>query len=304
MKHIQFGLVPAIYMTSLFLPEFKSFYELSYGKSNGNKTVYTSGPKDVLVVFFYTCLFLTARNLFMKIRINVKKELRLKEQLYQASVYTLSFIFGMYNYYNSPLVDSWVYIVHPYPQKFVPYHLKQYYLFIFSLWTHMIFVLHLEKRRKDHNMMLVHHFVALSMVVTSWFAHGSLLGILIETIFDSMDIVLCLAKSLKYIKQDKLADVFFLVFVVGWVYTRQYLYVHVVYQWMQFPDYNELKWDPANGHYVNEYMMFWSKVLMIGLLVMVFFWFMMILKLVFKVVSGNNVEDSRSDDEDDKEKDQ
>eukprot|EP00834_Sanchytrium_tribonematis_P005928 NODE_395_length_8134_cov_0.767393.p3 type:complete len:307 gc:universal NODE_395_length_8134_cov_0.767393:7210-6290(-) len=301
LKSLSFGILPCIAISSLVIPEFKSFYQLSYPVQINNVVKYGNGIKDLCIIFTYTQLLLWIRIIFMKyVHFNVKKEQRLKEQAYQFMIYSISFIYGIYNYQISPLPTSWVYIVHPYPQKYTSWHLKQYYLGIGALWCHMIFVLHMEKKRKDHLMMLVHHFVALSMVITSWYANGALLGILIETIFDSMDIVLCLAKCMKYLHYNKSADLLFGLFVVGWVYTRQYLYVHVILQWWDFSKYNEMKWDPKNGLFVNDWMMFWSKILMVGLLFMVFFWFIMILKLVVKVIKGNNVDDSRSDDEDEK----
>eukprot|EP00835_Amoeboradix_gromovi_P006681 NODE_842_length_3766_cov_0.367603.p1 type:complete len:319 gc:universal NODE_842_length_3766_cov_0.367603:1665-2621(+) len=295
------GVILFIHIASLAYPKLDLFYKLQYQQNN----LYTSGLNDLFLVFYLSNIWLATRSLIMNINFNVgKKEQRFKEQLYQGIMYSATFIFGVYNYMNSDYKDNWTVTVKDYPHVYVTFEVKLYYLLILSMWLHMIFVLMIEKRRKDHVMMLAHHAATISLVAISWFTHLHKIGLLIEMLFDSTDIILCFAKCVKYTNRHKLADYMFTAFVLNWVFTRQYLFASIILIWTQFPKYNEFKWDVEAGYFVSETVYYTCLSLLVLLFVLAMLWFGLIIKLIIKMLSGNNVDDDRSDgeDEDSKEK--
>ena len=284
----------AIFALSFVFPDLKVFYTLQYKHNN----LYTMGPLDILIAIYFTNFWLLVRSLFMTIKFNIgNKEQRFKEQLYQAIMYIVTFSYGMFNYLQSDYKNDWMKMVQDYPHALVTKHVKLYFMLILSMWIHMVFLLYLEKRRKDHNMMLMHHFVTITLITLSWFTSMTKIGLLIEVVFDSTDILLCVAKCVKYTKRHVLADLIFGAFVLNWVYTRQYLFGNIIWILLQFPKFNDLKWDPSNGYFFDSTFYYSSIILLCTLFLLAMLWFAMIIKLVFKVLHGNNVEDSRSDDE-------
>lgn len=67
---------------------------------------------------------------------------------------------------------------------------KWYYLAQYAFWIHQIFVLNIEKRRKDHYQMFAHHIITCSLIYTSYVYHMTKVGNLILCIMDVVDILL------------------------------------------------------------------------------------------------------------------
>ena len=67
---------------------------------------------------------------------------------------------------------------------------KWYYLAQFAQWIQQVFILHIEKRRKDHNQMLTHHIITFALVYSSYVYHMTRVGIAILCVFDNVDILL------------------------------------------------------------------------------------------------------------------
>ncbi len=290
------GLAVLILLASYFNPFFKMFYTFQYEK-NG---MYTMGYKDLYIVAYLVNLWLMVRSLFLNINFNMgKKEQRFREQFYQSFIYISTFSFGVYNYLESDFRYDWTATIKNYPHKYVSFDVKLYFMVILSMWIHMVFSLFWEKKRKDHIMMLSHHFVTITLVSISWFTHLTKIGLLIEMIFDSTDILLCVAKCVKYAKYEGLANMIFGVFVINWMFTRQYLFADIIMIFTQLKDYNDLEWDPANDKYVPKSLYYSIVVLLSSLYILSLMWFYTIIKLVVKMLNGSNVDDSRSDDEDD-----
>lgn len=77
-----------------------------------------------------------------------------------------------------------------YPVRFLPGPIKFYYLCQLSCWIHQLIVLNAEARRKDHIQMLTHHIITIALIVGSYIAHFTRVGIAILVIMDFCDIIL------------------------------------------------------------------------------------------------------------------
>jgi acyl-CoA-dependent ceramide synthase len=94
--------------------------------------------------------------------------------------------------------------------------LKFYYLSQLAFWLQQVAVLHLESRRKDHFQMLLHHVITIMLLAGSYSYRQWRAGNAILVCMDLVDIILPLAKVLRYAKLQRSCDVAFGVFVAAW----------------------------------------------------------------------------------------
>lgn len=111
-----------------------------------------------------------------------------------------------------------------------------------------------------------------------------------------------LAKILRYMNQRKACDIAFVAFLVAWVITRQVgLFMVIKSVYSEAPKYIPLEWDPENGIYFSP-PIYWSFFILLSLLfVMCTIWFQMAMVVALRVVTGKQLEDVRSDSEEEDE---
>ena len=205
---------------------------------------------------------------------------------------------------------------------------KWYYLVQFAFWLQQIVVVNIEKRRKDHVQMFTHHIITCTLIFASYGYHQTKVGNLILCLMDVVDLFLPLAKILKYLKWDKTCDVTFGVFMVTWLAARHVLYMAVCWsiyahipQEIQygcyrggdldlegpFPvpnDFDHLTQpfrDPVGLVCWNDGIKWVFLGLLLALQCVMLLWFCLILKVAYRVISGERADDTRSDDEDENE---
>ncbi|CAG8803713.1 23575_t:CDS:2 [Dentiscutata erythropus] len=191
-----------------------------------------------------------------------------------------------------------------YPHYLLTPLVKSYYLIQFAFWLQQILVLilQLEKPRKDFLELVAHHIITCLLISGSYLFNLTRIGNAVFVSMDFSDIWLALAKSMKYMKfPERVTDVMFVFFMMTWAYTRHYLYGWIMYS-TYFescaPENNECIWDPLRGYWVT----WWTKyIILLGLTllqILMIYWFCLILRIAYRVVSGKNAEDTRSDTED------
>ncbi|KAI7867981.1 TRAM/LAG1/CLN8 homology domain-containing protein [Spinellus fusiger] len=186
-----------------------------------------------------------------------------------------------------------------YPHIHISSLTKYYYLMQTAFWFQQVYVLHVEKRRKDHYAMLAHHIITITLLVSSYYTHFTRIGNSVLCCMDLADVFLSLAKILKYLGYSTLCDVVFGLFAVVWPVTRHGLFFLIIGSTAVHPPlYMDMKWDPLNGKYFTPLTqnIYLGLFLMLNLLM--FYWFIMIVKVIVKVLQGKNAEDTRSDEED------
>lgn len=181
---------------------------------------------------------------------------------------------------------------------------KFYYLLQTSFWVQQVIVINVEDRRKDYWQMLSHHIVTILLLLGSYVSHFTPIGNVILILMDPCDILLSLAKCLRYAGQQTLCDVFFGLFMIGWIITRHALYNRALYSCIaiarkKLPEYP--------GATVNDYWGFrtftaLSLVILLCILqVILCVWLVMIIRVAFRVITGQGAADTRSDEESDEE---
>jgi acyl-CoA-dependent ceramide synthase len=79
------------------------------------------------------------------------------------------------------------YSTHHYP---LPGPVKFYYLIETAFYTHGVFILTAEARRKDHLQMMIHHFTAIALMLLSYSWNFTRVGCLIMVLMDVCDVLL------------------------------------------------------------------------------------------------------------------
>ncbi|KAF8812392.1 longevity assurance proteins LAG1/LAC1 [Phlegmacium glaucopus] len=228
--------------------------------------------------------------------------LRFAEQGWSVVYYSLQWSFGLYVHLNLPTrirdpSDLWL----NYPHIPLAAPVKLYYLTQTAFYMHQILILNAEARRKDHVQMMTHHIITVILMVTSYFTNFTRVGCVIMVLMDWCDVLLALAKMIRYINISQFAcDLTFGFFMLSWVVTRHVLFLSVIHSTVfTSPRLIDMHWAPEKGYYISKkaYLMFSGLLLSLQLLQCIWFW--MICRVAWRVLTTENgASDDRSDEED------
>ncbi|ETI23757.1 hypothetical protein G647_05563 [Cladophialophora carrionii CBS 160.54] len=340
---ISLSLISTLFFLHILFPSARhhtqKFFRISYyNPATGN---FALGWDDIFFVFYWTIAFTGLRCATMDYVLaplagilGVKKKkpkVRFAEQAWILCYYTVSWCIGMYIIYNS---DYWLNLRalwRTWPDREMEGIAKWYYLVQFGFWLQQIVVVNIEERRKDHWQMFTHHIFTCALIFTSYGYHQYRVGTLILCLMDFADIILPLAKILKYLHFELACDIAFGVFMVSWFALRHVLYNMVWYsiyahipQEIRYGCYRgsvkDLEgpiptpndWDHLIQPFKNPVgLVCWNNSIKWGFLsmlaalqVILIIWFGMIVRVAYKVITGKGAEDVRSDDEDDDEEEE
>ncbi|TIB16718.1 hypothetical protein E3P89_00240 [Wallemia ichthyophaga] len=309
---------------------FEPYYRL-------DESSYAKGPLDAVFVLQWVAILLVLREYTIRwllrplgkqlVSMNTSQKERHKniarftEQSWSCLYYMFFWSWGMSLVLKSPfspLYDDWTqHFWLDYPHTKMNKINKIYYLAQAAFWVQQLFVLNIEKRRKDHWQMFTHHCITVSLVVSSYVTNYTRVGQAILVTMDQSDIFLDVSKAqsythsltfiqgakvLKYMGWEKLCDATFLAFMFSWVFTRQIVFGRIIWSvWVEAPLHIQHLWEPSVGHYYSYALHRLFLGLLLGLQFILFFWLILIIKVAIKFVRSNNVEDIRSDDEEDSE---
>ena len=149
--------------------------------------------------------------------------------------YTSMFIYGLIVLYSKPWLWNVGACWEQYPYHTVGWDIWLYYMIgeicllviiIICLTSEIGFYISLsitqfvDVKRKDFFQNMVHHIVTIFLLGFSWSCHFIRIGTLVLIIHDCSDPLLELAKLVKYVKKQQLAEIIFGCFTVTWVFTR------------------------------------------------------------------------------------
>lgn len=185
-------------------------------------------------------------------------------------------------------------------------------------------MVNIEERRKDHLQMFTHHLITCALIFGSYCYHQTKVGNVILCLMDVVDLFLSLAKILKYLKFRLICDIAFGAFMVTWFVARHVFYMAVC--WSIYAHiHEEVKYGCYRGsaselegpspvpddydHLIQPFynptgLVCWNtgiRQVFLGALLalqgMMLVWLTMIVKVAYKVISGEGADDTRSDDE-------
>lgn len=212
---------------------------------------------------------------------------------------------------------------------------KWYYLVQFAFWLQQLVTIHMEERRKDHWQMFSHHIVTLLLIISSYGYYQTNVGNIIMVLMDAVDIALAIAKNLKYCGFQTVCDAMFGVFIVSWFLLRHVLYLMICWS-VNFDIPREMTYgcySSATGEYLsllkegssqpggtetiseltktyyapgatvcyNWKIRYAFLSLLLALQGITVVWFVMIIRVAYRVLKGDGAAEPRSDDEDEEE---
>ena len=175
------------------------------------------------------------------------------------------------------------------------FDVKAYYMIELGYYLQgIVSLLFWETRRKDFKVMMTHHIVTVTLIMTSHYSRMLRFGTMVFLLHDVSDIPLELAKASKYANMETLTNTFFAIFFLVWVLSRLvYFPLHIIR-----PAVFEV---PKCPHISRKrfYAMGGFASLLISLLIMHIYWTYLIVKIFKKALFNKTVDDIREDDSDD-----
>ncbi|THH08649.1 hypothetical protein EW145_g2568 [Phellinidium pouzarii] len=262
-----------------------------------------------IIVFSFIRQFTILKIIFPVARyLGIKKQAKLDrfgEQAYAMLYYGAMGFWGLYIMSKLP---TWWYRTENfwigYPHWDLKPALKRYYLMHLSYWIQQLIVLALkiEKPRNDFHELVAHHIVTLWLIGWSYGINMTLIGNAVFVSMDIPDTFLALSKLLNYLNLERTKAVSFVFFIGIWTYFRHYLNVVMLHSiWTEFdliPDEARF-FRPSDGVWMAGWMKYqiFTPVLLLQFLNL--FWYFLILRILYRTLTGSQITDVRSDDEDD-----
>ncbi|PXF44528.1 LAG1 longevity assurance-like [Gracilariopsis chorda] len=287
---------------------------------NPDRTMDDLYTTAVLALLFLTIRILLDKFLFGIIfrRFPPKVQPKLSENLFYSMYYMGAFAFYMFRVrpsleWSVDLLsnDSHVVkdLVHPYPPHMVASEHEYYNQAGAFYIAASIFLIVFDSRRSDFMEHCLHHFVTLGLVSVSYMYGYVRAGIVILALHDVGDIFLYSAKFVHYLGLAGLDTAVFATFAVTFYVTRLVMFSRLVHM-ISIETLQTVLVDPG----FNKWAMFYDTYLLhylffVGfagtLLLLHCFWFVLILKMIYReLFEGKKISeegDIRSDDEGDEE---
>ncbi|KAJ1916958.1 Sphingosine N-acyltransferase lag1 [Mycoemilia scoparia] len=273
---------------------------------------YVRGTDDVYFIGYWIVKLIFLRNIFLDYVFPIfaswgnirssRKSLRFCEVGWMCLYYTVMWTIGMKVMYDSPywLNTKNLYAGYPEDHITMPYGLKWFYLVQLAFWIQNLHIIYVEERRKDHYEMLTHHFITIALVTASYQSHFTRWGHVFMVIMDAPDIFLTLAKVLRYMGFNSLCNYVFAMFTGSWFINKHYLCF--IMMWSIWTEAEDLI--PEEKRYPNNAQSYATYPLMYGFLALLcllqcilIFWLWLLLKVLKRAISGEQIEDNRSDTE-------
>lgn len=172
----------------------------------GQSVQYGKGPRDCLFVVFYAIFMFFARDFVMLEFLqplaqwfglsSQAKQVRFMEQGYKSIYLAVSSSTGLYIMSKSPM---WYFNMKAmcagFPQLTLNGPFKLYFLWQWAYWVSEIVVMGLgrEKPRKDYNQLVIHHWVAFSLIGISYCFHYTYMGLAAFLVHDVSDLFLAVS---------------------------------------------------------------------------------------------------------------
>jgi len=238
----------------------------------------------------------------------IKKEAKLDRFGEQGYSFVYWGIMGAWGYRIMGQQPTWWYNTEAfwigYPHWDMKPELKVYYLMQAAFWIQQLFVLvlGLEKPRKDYHELVAHHIVTLWLVGWSYLINLTLIGNAVYMSMDIPDTFLAFSKLLNYMKFTNAKVVSFITFLVSWTYFRHYLNLWILWSvWTEFDLIPEtsMQWLPESGAWLAPWMRYQIFAPILLLQFLNIFWYFFMLRILWRAITGTEIDDDRSDDEGD-----
>lgn len=258
-------------------------------------------PSVYLFIVFLAVSYVLKSHLFPKLGValgiaatNRSKQRKFANQLWLFCFYTCNSIFGWWAQRDKPWFalppsfDNVRAMYHGYPAE--PDHgMVMLFCTGLAFYASELVSLCFEARRKDFTQYVIHHVTTVILLVFSFTGHDHPMGAFVIFLHDVSDVFLTVAKTAHYINAQRLVNVNFVVFVVGFVFFRLVC----------------LPLCLIGCFYISPVMRkatidFYVRLVMLAFVIQLLhvYWFYLILRMAYRLITGVKG-DSRSDSDND-----
>ena len=257
-------------------------------------------PALIFAAFFFIAREVCKRYIFMYwarwmgVR-GKKKQAKFGYQLWLGIAYSTSSIYGIWAlsdqpYFRFPIghkesLALWL----PLPEP-INDHVWFYYWWGTGFYFAEFFAIFIETRRSDFMEYVIHHLATVGLLILSCWIRNMRIGVLILLLHDVTDIFLCAAKCFHYVNKEFFVNICFVLFLTSFAFLRLWCYPSLIESvWFQTPVLRGFEF----WFWISAHLLFVLQILHI-------YWFVLIVKMVVRLVSGVTG-DNRSDDDTDTE---
>ncbi|KAI0304098.1 TLC domain-containing protein [Russula brevipes] len=281
---------------------------------------YRKGWLDLLFIAYYVVFFSFVRqSVLLRIcypiarHFGIRKEAKLARFGEQGYAIIYFSIFGAWGLRIMSHLPTWWYNCQhfwiDYPHWQMTPELKRYYLMQASYWCQQFIVLvfGLEKPRKDYKELVAHHLVTLWLVGSGFpfrWSYGINLTLIGNAVYTSMDVpdaFLAIVKVFNYLHVERVEILAFVFFIGVWTYFRHYLnlvMLYSVYKDFDLVPQSARSFSPSKGVWMAGWMQWQIFIPILLLQCLNLFWYFLVWRILWRVVTRSTLEDVRSDDED------
>jgi len=215
-----------------------------------------------------------------------------RETLWRFLFYTVIYTYGTLTLMEQPWFWNHSHCWTDFPLQVMPDSTYVYYMAELSFYFSLACTLLIDNKRKDFNEQIIHHVATLALLGLSYVCNFTRIGTLVMWCHDVSDIFLESAKLCVYAKPTiakvPVADVLFAIFGIIFFVSRLIYYPF----WILDTTWNRplVHYQPFPGYYIFNGLLMVLQVLHI-------IWFSLIAKMAIGLLSGKEVEDSRSSEE-------
>lgn len=280
---------------ALGVPEVDKFFSVAYETTKNDQVHYTRGWDDFYLVFFLLNIITLIRFLHRKVvlepitnKLGLSKSITAKfiESGWCGMYYLVATAWGYVIFVDDPWWFSTPDLFVGYPHV-LDFDMKLYYLASLAFWLQSLLSFSFEPPRKDDVALTLHHFLTVFLISGSYLSGVFRVGAAILMTQNAGDIIYYHSKLFKYAKLELLSTIGWVSFVFIWFFTR-----HIIFGAVLYGIYFDLRNDIPDAWSVEKELMFPNSLyygLTIGLTVLqglMIFWFAMILKVAYKVITG------------------
>ncbi|XP_072346708.1 ceramide synthase 2-like [Scyliorhinus torazame] len=161
-----------------------------------------------------------------------------------------------------------------------------YYMIELGFYWSLLFSVAFDVKRKDFKEQIIHHVATIILISFSWCTNYIRAGTLVMAVHDASDYFLESAKMFNYAGWKTTCNSLFILFAVAFIITRLIIFPFWIIRCTVF--YPLELYPPFFGYY------FFNGILVVLQLLHIF-WAYLILRMALKFMTGNIVEDERSD---------
>ena len=145
--------------------------------------------------------------------------------------------------------------------------------------------LFMDFKRKDFAVMVAHHLITIALIWTSWQPSHVHTGAVVIMLHNPSDVLLQLAKLCSYKAWAPFDTIFFVLLAISWPILRLYAFPLFIKEAFTHEVLVE-NWQPVNAL---------GSWLLAALVPLHLYWFVLILKVIVKAVTGGGLKDNREE---------